>query len=107
MTFDLSVVRDDVPVDSEAGACDDFVNLKGLPARSSEVIIEVGFACVPHMSECACIVIVCVILCNKKIYSIINLIILNEISILFRTEYCFDVGFYFDVITSFHNLLQD
>jgi hypothetical protein len=41
----LSVV-DDVPVDSDRGACGDFVNLEDLPAQSSKMLIGVGFACV-------------------------------------------------------------
>jgi hypothetical protein len=43
--FVLSVVGD-VPVGSERGACGDFVNLEDLPAKSSKMLLGVGFACV-------------------------------------------------------------
>jgi hypothetical protein len=59
----------DVPVDSKASVLTLSIYRMDLPAQSSKILIGVEFACV-HRGECACVVSVCIVLCNsqKKVY---------------------------------------
>ena len=61
----LSVVGD-VPVDSETDVCGDFVNLVICRLSPSDVLIGVGLRTCVHRGEYACVVSVCVVLCNSK-----------------------------------------